>query len=404
MAFWQGGSGAREAGRAGGGQATRSDVPPSPFHRGSRGDHDEGLPTAEKSFRDRFPRRVEGALWPSRGRIAAGRGGARAHQCRVVVGEPPTPSTPPDARQRDGATAVSLGAASKAAPPWSLAARKPAVRAPETRPSGAGTMGGVGRGGRDAGSSPFGPPPRPAPPAAAAIAAEDGTNFHPVMTRPPWPPYVKGVRGAPSRREEYDKALNSASRGTFRAGYVQTTANDTLSAGRWNSPPERRTVAKAPLAGRPGTQIREPGTGERRREAGGRRAAPRGRGRGRARRTARVPAHPAAATTAEHRTNFHPVLACAAWRLYVKGGVGAPSLGAPSDPVTYKSQLVTPSRIRRRAPPNAAQRRRRWRGLPLGFSAGAAPRGLSDWAGGCPEHLASTAAARALLKRLCGHL
>ena len=113
MAIWQGGSGAREAGRAGGGQATRSDVPPSPFHRGSRGDHDEGLPTAEKSFRDRFPRRVEGALWPSRGRIAAGRGGARAHQCRVVVGEPPTPSTPPDARQRDGATAVSLDATSK---------------------------------------------------------------------------------------------------------------------------------------------------------------------------------------------------------------------------------------------------------------------------------------------------
>ena len=203
MAIWQGGSGAREAGRAGGGQATRSDVPPSPFHRGSRGDHDEGLPTAEKSVRDRFARRVEGALWPSRGRIAAGRGGARAHQCRVVVGEPPRPSTPPDARQRDGATAVSLGATSKAAPPWSLAARKPAVRAPETRPSGAGTMGGVGRGGRDAGSSPFGPSPHPAPPAAAAIAAEVGTNFHPVMTRPPWHPYVKGVRGAPS---EYDKA------------------------------------------------------------------------------------------------------------------------------------------------------------------------------------------------------
>ena len=224
MAIWQGGSGAREAGRAGGGQATRSDVPPSPFHRGSRGDHDEGLPTAEKSVRDRFPRRVEGALWPSRGRIAAGRGGARAHQCRVVVGEPPTPSTPPDARQRDGATAVSLGATGKAAPPWSLAARKPAVRAPETRPSGAGTMGGVGRGGRDAGSSPFGPSPRPAPPAAAAIAAEDGTNFHPVMVRGPWRPYVKGVRGAPTR-------------GTFRPGYVQTTANDTLPAGRWNSLP-----------------------------------------------------------------------------------------------------------------------------------------------------------------------
>ncbi len=93
MAIWQGGSGAREARRAGGGQATRSDVPPSPFHRGSRGDHDEGLPTAEKSVRDRFARRVEGALWPSRGRIAAGRGGARAHQCRVVVAEPPAPST-----------------------------------------------------------------------------------------------------------------------------------------------------------------------------------------------------------------------------------------------------------------------------------------------------------------------
>ena len=311
MAIWQGGSGAREARRAGGGQATRSDVPPSPFDRGSRGDHDEGLPTAEKSVRDRFPRRAEGALWPSRGRIAAGRGGARAYQCRVVVAEPPTPSTPPDARQRDGATAVSLGAASKAAPPWSLAARKPAVRAPETRPSGAGTMGGVGRGGRDAGSSPFGPSPHPAPPAAAAITAEDGTNFHPVMVRGPWRPCVKGGRVAPS------------SRGTFRAGYVQTAANGTLPAGRWNSRPERRTVAKAPLARRPGAQIREPGTGERRREAGGRRAAPRGRGRGRARRTARVPAHPAAATTAEHRTNFHLVLACAAWRLCVKGGAGA---------------------------------------------------------------------------------
>ena len=247
MAIWQGGSGAREAGRAGGGQATRSDVPPSPFHRGFRGDHDEGLPTAEKSVRDRFPRRAEGALWPSRGRIAAGRGGARAHQCRVVVAEPPAPSTPPDARQRDGATAVSLGATSKAAPPWSRAARKPAVRAPETRPSGAGTMGGVGRGGRDAGSSPFGPSPHPAPPAAAAITAEDGTNFHPVMVRGPWRPYVKGVRGAPSR-------------GTFRAGYVQTTANDTLPAGRWTAArngapsrkrrwrgvPARRSASRAP--------------------------------------------------------------------------------------------------------------------------------------------------------------
>ena len=311
MAFWQGGSGAGEAGRAGGGQATRSDVPPSPFHRGSRGDHDEGLPTAEKSVRDRFARRVEGALWPSRGRIAAGRGGARAHQCRVVVGEPPTPSTPPDARQRDGATAVSLGATSKAAPPWSRAARKPAVRAPETRPSGAGTMGGVGRGGRDAGSSPFGPSPHPAPPAAAAIAAEDGTNFHPVMTRPPWHPYVKGVRGAPSLGGPSEPV-------TYKSQLVTPFRPGAGTARR-----ERRTVAKAPLAGRPGAQIREPGTGKRRREAGGRRAAPRGRGRGRARRTARVPAHPAAATTAEHRTNFHPVLACAAWRQYVKGGAGA---------------------------------------------------------------------------------
>ena len=219
MAIWQGGSGAREAGRAGGGQATRSDVPPSPFHRGFRGDHDEGLPTAEKSVRDRFPRRAEGALWPSRGRIAAGRGGARAHQCRVVVAEPPAPSTPPDARQRDGATAVSLGAASKAAPPWSLAARKPAVRAPETRPSGAGTMGGVGRGGRDAGSSLFGPSPRPAPPAAAAIATEDGTNFHPVMVRSPWRPCVKGGRVAPSLGGPSDPVtLRSHAVAPFRPG------------------------------------------------------------------------------------------------------------------------------------------------------------------------------------------
>ncbi len=304
MAIWQGGSGAREAGRAGGGQATRSDVPPSPFDRGSRGDHDEALPTAEKSVRDRFPRRVEGALWPSRGRIAAGRGGARAHQCRVVVAEPPAPSTPPDARQRDGATAVSLGAASKAVPPWSLAARKPAVRAPETRPSGAGPMGGVGGGGRDAGSSPFGPSPHPAPPAAAAIATEDGTNFHPVMVRGPWRPYVKGVRGAPSRLRTNDSERHPSGRAL-------------------DSRPERRTVAKAPLARRPGAQIREPGTGERRREAGGRRAAPRGRGRGRARRTARVPAHPAAATTAEHRTNFHRVLARPHLPPYVKGAAGA---------------------------------------------------------------------------------
>eukprot|EP01045_Picozoa_sp_COSAG04_P035137 COSAG04_NODE_7987_length_1038_cov_1.490948_1_plen_278_part_01 len=222
MAIWQGGSGAREAGRAGGGQATRSDVPPSPFHRGSRGDHDEGWPTAEKSVRDRFPRRVEGALWPSRGRIAAGRGGARAHQCRVVVAEPPAPSTPPDARQRDGATAVSLRAASKAAPPWSRAARKPAVRAPETRPSGAGTMGGVGRGGRDAGSSPFGPSPRPAPPAAAAIAAEDGTNFHPVMVRGPWRPCVKGGRGAPSLGGPSDPVTHKSQLVTpFRPGAGQ---------------------------------------------------------------------------------------------------------------------------------------------------------------------------------------
>ena len=249
MAIWQGGSGAREAGRAGGGQATRSDVPPSPFHRGSRGDHDEGLPTAEKSFRDRFPRRVEGALWPSRGRIAAGRGGARAHQCRVVVGEPPTPSTPPDARQRDGATAVSLGAASKAAPPWSLAARKPAVRAPETRPSGAGTMGGVGRGGRDAGSSPFGPSPHPAPPAAAAIAAEDGTNFHPVMTRPPWPPYVKGVRGAPSVSGDLPSRLrtNDSERHPSGRALEQPAWNGAPSRKRrWWGVPARRSASRAP--------------------------------------------------------------------------------------------------------------------------------------------------------------
>ena len=248
MAIWQGGSGAREARRAGGGQATRSDVPPSPFHRGSRGDHDEGLPTAEKSVRDRFPRRVEGALWPSRGRIAAGRGGARAHQCRVVVAEPPAPSTPPDARQRDGATAVSLGAASKAAPPWSLAARKPAVRAPETRPSGAGTMGGVGRGGRDARSSPFGPSPRPAPPAAAAIAAEDGTNFHPVMTRPPWPPYVKGVRVAPSLGGPSEPVTHrSHAVAPFRPGAGTAARNGAPSRKRrWRGVPARRSASRAP--------------------------------------------------------------------------------------------------------------------------------------------------------------
>ena len=248
MAIWQGGSGAREAGRAGGGQATRSDVPPSPFHRGSRGDHDEALPTAEKSVRDRFPRRVEGALWPSRGRIAAGRGGARAHQCRVVVGEPPTPSTPPDARQRDGATAVSLGAASKAAPPWSLAARKPAVHAPETRPSGAGTMGGVGRGGRDAGSSPFGPSPRPAPLAAAAIAAEDGTNFHPVMVRGPWRPYVKGVRGAPSLGGPSEPVTYKRQRTTpFRPGAGTAARNGAPSRKRrWRGVPARRSASRAP--------------------------------------------------------------------------------------------------------------------------------------------------------------
>ena len=150
-----------------------------------------------------------------------------------------------------------------------------------------------------------------APPAAAAIATEVGTNFHPVMTRPPWHPYVKGVRGAPSLGGPSEPVTYKRQRTTpFRLGAGTAC-------------PERRTVAKAPLVGRPGTQIREPGTGERRREAGGRRAAPRGRGRGRARRTARVPAHPAAATTAEHRTNFHPVLACATWRQYVKGGAGA---------------------------------------------------------------------------------
>ena len=267
MAIWQGGSGAREAGRAGGGQATRSDVPPSPFHRGSRGDHDEGLPTAEKSFRDRFPRRVEGALWPSRGRIAAGRGGARAHQCRVVVGEPPTPSTPPDARQRDGATAVSLGATSKAAPPWSLAARKPAVRAPETRPSGAGTMGGVGRGGRDAGSSLFGPSPRPAPPAAAAIAAEDGTNFHPVMTRPPWPPYVKGVRGAPSLGGPSEPVTYKRQRTTpFRPGAGTAARNGAPSRKRrWRGVPARRSASRAPE----NAAARRAGGGRHRAGAGG---------------------------------------------------------------------------------------------------------------------------------------
>ena len=34
-------------------------------------------------------------------------------------------------------------------------------------------------------------------------------------------------------------------------------------------------------------------------------------------------AHPVAATTAEHRTKFHLVLACGTWRLCVKGGAGA---------------------------------------------------------------------------------